>query len=160
MISYYLYWYLFVMARFSFRPIGIILKFIWYSFWNLVGIQNYFNSLYLGDHPNIDIIRCSGSILDSERYIGIFLFWLKSIYIRKIRYYTTHTIWRIWKSILYAFNIIRFWIYFCSPESQQLFGALQALCDNGIGQMILLRIRQASLQRSQLAQAVAHRVKC
>ena len=43
---------------------------------------------------------------------------------------------------------------------QPLFGALQALRGNGIGQMILLSIRQAILQRSQLAQAVTYRVKC
>ena len=54
------------------------------------------------------------------------------------------------------------------PEDSQLtipwrldisLGSLMALCDNGIGQMILLRIRPATLQRSQLAQAVAHRVR-
>ena len=46
-----------------------------------------------------------------------------------------------------------------SPESHQMFGALMALCGNGMGQMVLLRIRTTSLQRSPLAQAIARQVR-
>ena len=46
-----------------------------------------------------------------------------------------------------------------SPASQEIYGLLTKLTANGLTQLILLRLRPSTLQRSPLAQAVAHCLK-
>ena len=47
-----------------------------------------------------------------------------------------------------------------SAASTQLFEILNLLSRNGICQLILLRLRPTGLQRSPLAAAIAHRLRC